>query len=509
MFNLKTKRLSFAMLTLLVLAGCNNNSSSIPSLTSSPSSTASSQVSSTTSSITSSSSSSTSSISSSSSSSELPSEEQYQIFILAQQSGYTGTYEEWLDSIKGADGASLLSGTTNPEATLGKNGDTYINTTSWDVYVKSGGNWTKVGNVMGPKGDKGDPGEDGLTPYIGTNGNWWIGDTDTGVSASGTTSDLNNSQTFTVTFDSNGGTSVPSQQVKRLDKVIKPEDPIKNGYMFDGWYIGNERWVFSGYNVTDDITLTAQYQLVENGTDGLLFTPTIYEGKQSYVVSGYEGTSKDVIIPSTFNGVNVVGIGTNTFLQKEIETIFFSNEIKFIGDNAFTGNLLASVSIPNSVTTIGASAFGGNQLTSVTIPNSVTTIGHSAFYNNRLTSISIPNSVTTIGYEAFAFNQLTSVTIPNSVTMIERFVFLSNRLTSVTIPNSVTTIGASAFGGNQLTSVTIPNSVTTIEYAAFSHYNSEAFTIYVEAAVIPEGWNQNWYYSENASVTIVLDYKNQ
>lgn len=28
-------------------------------------------------------------------------------------------------------------------------------------------------------------GEDGLTPYIGANGNWWIGTADTGVSASG------------------------------------------------------------------------------------------------------------------------------------------------------------------------------------------------------------------------------------------------------------------------------------------------------------------------------------
>lgn len=29
-------------------------------------------------------------------------------------------------------------------------------------------------------------GEDGLTPYIGANGNWWIGNADTGVNASGT-----------------------------------------------------------------------------------------------------------------------------------------------------------------------------------------------------------------------------------------------------------------------------------------------------------------------------------
>lgn len=36
--------------------------------------------------------------------------------------------------------------------------------------------------IPGPPGPKGDPGD---TPYIGENGNWWIGGTDTSVSASG------------------------------------------------------------------------------------------------------------------------------------------------------------------------------------------------------------------------------------------------------------------------------------------------------------------------------------
>jgi len=37
----------------------------------------------------------------------------------------------------------------------------------------------------GSQGPSGNPGEDGSTPYIGDNGNWWIGETDSGVSASG------------------------------------------------------------------------------------------------------------------------------------------------------------------------------------------------------------------------------------------------------------------------------------------------------------------------------------
>lgn len=50
-------------------------------------------------------------------------------------------------------------------------------------------------------GLKGDAGTDGKTPFIGENGNWWIGDTDTGVPAAGSSTDPNavhfTSQTLT------------------------------------------------------------------------------------------------------------------------------------------------------------------------------------------------------------------------------------------------------------------------------------------------------------------------
>ena len=54
-------------------------------------------------------------------------------------------------------------------------------------YIGNNGNWWIGGTDTGvpATGDKGDKGEDGLTPYIGTNGNWWIGETDTGIPATG------------------------------------------------------------------------------------------------------------------------------------------------------------------------------------------------------------------------------------------------------------------------------------------------------------------------------------
>ena len=56
-------------------------------------------------------------------------------------------------------------------------------------------------------------------------------DTDTGTK----TTEEDNTK-YTVTFDSKGGSSVTSQEVKKGNKVTKPTDPTKDGYTFGGWY---------------------------------------------------------------------------------------------------------------------------------------------------------------------------------------------------------------------------------------------------------------------------------
>lgn len=45
---------------------------------------------------------------------------------------------------------------------------------------------------------------------------------------------LNNG--YTVTFDSNGGTDVPAQELMYGDHVAEPEPPTREGYTFGGWY---------------------------------------------------------------------------------------------------------------------------------------------------------------------------------------------------------------------------------------------------------------------------------
>ena len=81
---------------------------------------------------------------------------------------------------QGPAGSGLLTGSGEPNPNLGNDNDSYIDTTTWNYYVKENGAWVLKGNLAGASGAS------GTTPHIGDNGNWWIGNTDTGVSANGT-----------------------------------------------------------------------------------------------------------------------------------------------------------------------------------------------------------------------------------------------------------------------------------------------------------------------------------
>ena len=81
-----------------------------------------------------------------------------------------------------------------------------------------------------------------------------------------------NSNIHTVIFDSNGGSSVPSQKIEHGEKIVKPDDPIREGYTFNCWTYNNENWSFVGYVVTCDMTLLANwnansYNLVLNNSN--------------------------------------------------------------------------------------------------------------------------------------------------------------------------------------------------------------------------------------------------
>jgi uncharacterized repeat protein (TIGR02543 family) len=65
--------------------------------------------------------------------------------------------------------------------------------------------------------------------------------------------------TYTVTFDSAGGTAVPSQSLDENSYVVKPSDPTRDGYTFAGWYGPDDTLYNFTTPVTGDLTLTAHW----------------------------------------------------------------------------------------------------------------------------------------------------------------------------------------------------------------------------------------------------------
>lgn len=62
----------------------------------------------------------------------------------------------------------------------------------------------------------------------------------------------------TVTFNTDGGSLVAEQNVNWGECAQQPENPVKTGYTFSGWYYGSTQYSFS-QAVTDSITLTAKW----------------------------------------------------------------------------------------------------------------------------------------------------------------------------------------------------------------------------------------------------------
>jgi len=119
------------------------------------------------------------------------------------------------DGVNGENGKDGVDGLT---PFIGQNGNWWIGNT--DTGVKAAGTDGKDG----VNGENGKDGVDGLTPFIGQNGNWWIGDTDTGVKAAGVDGtngkDGENGKDGTNGKDGNGIASITPSEINGVKVLI-------------------------------------------------------------------------------------------------------------------------------------------------------------------------------------------------------------------------------------------------------------------------------------------------
>ena len=225
-------------------------------------------------------------------------------------------------------------------------------------------------------------------------------------------------------------------------------------------------------------------------------TFTLNEDGESYSVTDCNtSASGEVVIPSTFNGLPVTSIGSNSFYRcTSLTSITIPDNVTSIGKYAFDScTSLNAVNITNIATWCSIDFDGGYSnpllyaknlylngelIRELILPEGIAVISDMAFHSyTSLISVVIPSSVKSIGSGAFVnCSSLESIIISGGVTEIGDFAFWNcTSLTSITLLNSVTSIGALAFENcTNLTSITLPDSVTSIGASAFydtGYYN--------------------------------------
>lgn len=168
---------------------------------------------------------------------------------------------------------------------------------------------------------------------------------------------------YTVTFNTDGGTAVDAITQIYNTEVEKPADPAKHGYSFAGWMNGTELVTFP-LALTNNLNLTAKWEPVEYainyiGTDGIEnINPVSYTIESDAVVladpgpkTGYtfEGwfTSEDRSEDSKVTGIAIVSgsTGVRTFYAKWQANVYGVN----FDDGTESGNAGGSMSAQSFV----------------------------------------------------------------------------------------------------------------------------------------------------------------
>lgn len=114
----------------------------------------------------------------------------------------------------------------------------------------------------------------------------------------------------TVSFNTDGGSEIAAVEVEDGQLLIAPEDPVKNGFLFTGWFVNeerSERFLFEETAVTGDMTLYADW--VAGDIDTFVAE---YIARQIDIVF-YPGDNADYVthnvgLPVEIDGVSDVSI---------------------------------------------------------------------------------------------------------------------------------------------------------------------------------------------------------
>lgn len=142
---------------------------------------------------------------------------------------------------------------------------------------------------------------------------------------------------YTVAFEVDGERYL-TLKVKEGEKITDTvTDPVKEGFVFVGWYLGEEKVDLSTYVVTGDVTFVAKFE--EAGIDtSLNVNDKKEEGKEYYLVLGWWETT----------ALNEDGSPKQTsYMTETTVRLFYGNLINYLKATGATEAQIAAISFRN------------------------------------------------------------------------------------------------------------------------------------------------------------------
>lgn len=270
-------------------------------------------------------------------------------------------------------------------------------------------------------------------------------------------------------------------------------------------------------------------------TEGLKFE--LNADKNGYIVMGVDNKDIDkIVIPKTFNDIDVVAIADNAFSNhKKIEYVKCPNTIKKIGKYAFSGcEKLKEVSLSKNLQELGYGAFFDCNLDDIDMKSNeyfdcennclitkngvlllackksefptktdLTEIEDCAFKNiNFKKEISFPNTLKRVGKHAFENSNIKTVIVNKNLENIGECAFKNSKLKNIWIKehkNNKLNIKNCAFSGcNDIIEIIISKQTVLGSYV-FEGW-SESQRICCEDHQLSNDWAWNWNDNTNAKI---------
>ena len=375
-------------------------------------------------------------------------------YEIAVENGFKGSEEDWLASLKGADGKSV-----------------------YDVAVENGFKGSEEDWLASLKGGQG---EAGYTPYIGENGNWWIGEEDTGIAVLEKNMDGVGTDGLSFQITIRGGVAgyeVISYAGTETDIVIpneifdQPVVSIKAGALPTSMtslsISSNTEYLptFSDYdNLTEFDFNHAPIEKIPAGmfkSSSMLHTLKNYEKVTEIGAYAFNDTRV-----RDFDYSNIQTIGAYAFYNSGYDLDKFGDEAELL-DYILKNNIF--VYIPENVTTIGEKAFNDSSEFPVYYEgDTAVSYTGSYFYKNVKHDTSgyyyrdLGTSASLLNYDGKETRLKVPMLLGSKIlSSVEKYAFFANGIVErVELPSSVESIGTTAFSYcYNLHSLFVPDSV--------------------------------------------------